>query len=131
MRIKIINTEKIRYKYVKEALEEYTKRLNTYCKIEYVETKNPTKEISDKSYVIKINKDGEQLSSEQLAEKISLLGITGNSNITIIVGGKDINNVDFVLSISNMNIDRDLILIILYEQIYRAYRINFNHPYHK
>lgn len=131
MRIKIINTEKIRDKYVKEALEEYTKRLSTYCKIEYVETKNPTKEISDKSYVIKINKDGEQLSSEQLAEKISLLGITGNSNITIIVGGKDINNVDFVLSISNMNIDRDLILIILYEQIYRAYRINFNHPYHK
>ena len=130
MRIKIINTEKIRDKYVKEALEEYTKRLSAYCKVEYVETKNPAKEISFKSYVIKINKEGEELSSEQLAEKIEQLGVSGNSHITILLGADNIE-ADCVLSISRMDIDINILLIIIYEQIYRAYRIINNAPYHK
>jgi len=130
MRIKIINTEKIRDKYVKEALEEYTKRLSAYCKVEYVETKNPAKEISFKSYVIKINKEGEELSSEQLAEKIEQLGVSGKSHITILLGADNIE-ADCVLSISRMDIDINILLIIIYEQIYRAYRIINNAPYHK
>ncbi|MBA5850260.1 23S rRNA (pseudouridine(1915)-N(3))-methyltransferase RlmH [Clostridium sp. cel8] len=130
MRIKIINTDKIRDKYVKEALEEYTKRLSAYCKVEYVETKNPAKEISFKSYVIKINKEGEELSSEQLAEKIEQLGVSGNSHITILLGADNIE-ADCVLSISRMDIDINILLIIIYEQIYRAYRIINNAPYHK
>lgn len=130
MKIKIISTEKIKDKYVKDAIQEYTKRLSTYCKIEYVEAKNPTKEISDKSYVIKINKDGEQLSSEQLAEKIEQLGVSGNSQITIYLGANNIE-VDYILSISKMDIDINILLIIIYEQIYRAYRIINNAPYHK
>lgn len=130
MKIRIINTEKIKDKYVKDAIQEYTKRLSTYCKIEYVEAKNPTKEISDKSYVIKINKDGEQLSSEQLAEKIEQLGVSGNSQITIYLGANNIE-VDYILSISKMDIDINILLIIIYEQIYRAYRIINNAPYHK
>lgn len=133
MKIKIINTEKVRDKFIKEAMKEYAKRLSTYCKIQYIENKNPIKEITDKSYIIRISKEGEQLSSEQLAEKISLLGVTGNSDIVIIVGDIDVDsiNADFVLSISKMDIDGGLILIILHEQIYRSYRINLNHPYHK
>lgn len=131
MRIKIINTEKIRNKYVKEALKEYTKRLSTYCKMEYIETKNPEKEISSKTYIIKINNiSGEELSSEQLAEKIEQLGISGNSHITILLGADNIE-ADYILSISRMDIDINILLIIIYEQIYRAYRIINSAPYHK
>jgi len=130
MKIKIINTEKLKEKYVKDAVQEYTKRLSAYCKVEYVETKNPAKEISFKSYVIKINKEGEELSSEQLAEKIEQLGVSGNSHITILLGADNIE-ADCVLSISRMDIDINILLIIIYEQIYRAYRIINNAPYHK
>ncbi|GAE88945.1 23S rRNA (pseudouridine(1915)-N(3))-methyltransferase RlmH [Acetivibrio straminisolvens] len=130
MKIRIINTEKIKDKYVKDAVQEYTKRLSAYCKIEYVETKNPAKEISDKTYVIKLNKNGEQLSSEQLAEKIEQLGVSSKSHITIFLGDDDIE-ADFELSISKMDIDINILLIIICEQIYRAYRIINNAPYHK
>jgi len=130
MRIKIINTEKIREKYVKDAIQEYTKRMGAYCKVEYVESKNLTKEITDKSYVIRIDKHGEQLSSEQLADKISEIGVSGNSHITIFLGKEDIES-NYVLSISRMDIDINILLIIIYEQIYRAYRIINNAPYHK
>ena len=130
MKIRIINAEKIKEKYVKDAIQEYTKRLSAYCKVEYVETKNPAKEIADKSYVIKIDKDGEQLSSEKFAGNIAQLGVSGNSNITIFIGADNIE-ADYVLSISRMDIDINILLIIIYEQIYRAYRIIHNAPYHK
>ncbi|GMG97597.1 23S rRNA (pseudouridine(1915)-N(3))-methyltransferase RlmH [Tepidimicrobium xylanilyticum] len=130
MKIKIINTQKLKEKYVKSTIQEYTKRLSAYCKVEYVETKNPAKEISFKSYVIKIKKEGEELSSEQLAEKIEQLGVSGNSNITILLGADNIE-ADCVLSISRMDIDINILLIIICEQIYRAYRIINNAPYHK
>ncbi|MCQ1531386.1 23S rRNA (pseudouridine(1915)-N(3))-methyltransferase RlmH [Lutispora saccharofermentans] len=130
MKLKIISTEKIKDKYVKDAIQEYTKRLSAYCKVEYVEAKNPTKEITDKSYVIKIDKDGEQLSSEQLAGKVAQIGVSGNSNITIFIGVDNIE-ADYVLSISRMDIDINILLIVIYEQIYRAYRIINNAPYHK
>jgi len=130
MRIRIINTEKIKEKYVKDAIQEYTKRLGAYCKVEYVEAKNLAKEITDESYVIKIDKAGEQLSSEQLASNIAQLGVSGNSNITIFIGADNIE-ADYVLSISRMDIDINILLIIIYEQIYRAYRIIHNAPYHK
>jgi len=130
MKIRIINTEKIKEKYVKDAIREYTKRLSAYCKVEYVESKNPAKEITDKTYVIKIDKHGEQLSSERLAEKVAEIGVSGNSHITIFLGEDDIE-ADYVLSISRMDIDINILLIIIYEQIYRAYRIIHNAPYHK
>ena len=130
MKIRIINTEKIKEKYVKDAIQEYTKRLSAYCKVEYVEAKTPAKEIADKSYVIKIDKDGEQLSSEKFAGNIAQLGVSGNSNITIFIGADNIE-ADYVLSISRMDIDINILLIIIYEQIYRAYRIIHNAPYHK
>ena len=130
MKIRIINTEKIKEKYVKDAIQEYTKRLSAYCKVEYVESKNPSKEITDKSYVIKIDKDGEQLSSEKFAGNIAQLGVSGNSNITIFIGVDNIE-ADYVLSISRMDIDINILLIIIYEQIYRSYRIIHNAPYHK
>ncbi|QAT63509.1 hypothetical protein EQM13_17385 [Acidilutibacter cellobiosedens] len=79
---------------------------------------------------MKIDKHGEQLSSEQLAEKVAQIGVSGNSHITIFLGEDDIE-ADYVLSISRMDIDINILLIIIYEQIYRAYRIINNAPYHK
>jgi 23S rRNA (pseudouridine1915-N3)-methyltransferase len=131
MKIKIIGEEKIQHKYTKEAIKEYTKRLSKYCKIEHKVTRNIEKETNKKTYIIKIDKDGAKISSEKLANKINDLGIQGYSNITIILNNEFNENIDFYLNISNMDMDTDLLLIIIYEQIYRAYRIINNAPYHK
>ena len=131
MRIKIINTQKVKEKYVMDALEEYAKRLSTYCKIEYIENRNPSKIISNKSYIIKIDTNGELLSSEKLAGKIEECAIRGNSDITILLGNANNIQPNYTLAISKMDFDIGILLIIIYEQIYRAFRIITNAPYHK
>ena len=132
MRIKVLSAKKIQNKFIQDAIKEYAKRLTKYCRIDLKTTSNIEKEIRDKDYIIKISKTGESISSEQLAEKISSLGVSGNSDIAMVVDDEyNVAKPDFNLGISNMDIDGDLMLIILYEQIYRAYRIINNEPYHK
>jgi 23S rRNA (pseudouridine1915-N3)-methyltransferase len=82
--------------------------------------------------VIKVARGGAAISSEELAEKISSLGVDGMSDV-VIVFDEDYKRtrVDYSLEISQMDLHKDLMLVILYEQIYRAYRIINKEPYHK
>lgn len=119
--------------FYREAIEEYEKRLGRYCKIQLIEVKNQdalTKNLSSNSYKIWITTKGESLSSEELAAKINKYAISGNSDMAIIIGGEPIQ-FDEHLSISSMDMDSGLLVTILFEQIYRAYRILNNQAYHK
>ena len=132
MKIKIVTSKKIKNRFTKDAIKEYAKRLTRYCKIQLNVTNKIEKEINRDSYLIKINNSGNMLTSEELADKISSLGISGHSHLTFVFDDEhQVENADFYLKISKMDIDSDLLLIILYEQIYRAYRIINNEPYHK
>lgn len=159
MRITLITVGKIKEKYFTGAIEEYAKRLSRYCKLEIVELadeKTPDnasdalneqikeKEamrilaaIPDNSYVIALAIEGKQLDSVELSEKISKLGVDGNSNIVFIIGGSlglhktVIQKADYLLSFSKMTFPHQLMRVILLEQIYRSYRIANNEPYHK
>ncbi|HHW31836.1 MAG TPA: 23S rRNA (pseudouridine(1915)-N(3))-methyltransferase RlmH [Clostridiaceae bacterium] len=159
MQIKIIAVGKLKEKYLKEAVNEYLKRLSAYCKIEIVEipeekiSDNPSKAeednvrqkegqriinaISERNYVISLDIKGKQLSSEELAEKIQDLALYGNSSIAIIIGGsiglsqEVLERSDFRLSFSKMTFPHQLMRIILLEQIYRAFKINAGETYHK
>ena len=124
-------------KFYIEAIKEYEKRLSKYCKIKLHHIKNREQllsKLSKNSHVILISTEGTNISSEELAEKINSYGVTGISNITIILRDslemfKD--NFDESIMISTMDMDIGLQTTILFEQIYRAYRINNNQPYHK
>ncbi|SHH89892.1 23S rRNA (pseudouridine1915-N3)-methyltransferase [Caloranaerobacter azorensis DSM 13643] len=139
MNIKIITTEKIREKFAKEAINEYSKRLSRYCKLKFVEVKDKKqlqKEITDKTYLVLVSIEGNLISSEELANKISNLALTGKSDITFLIIYGEVKNeikerADYHLAISNMAMDISVLIIIMYEQIYRAYRIINNEPYHK
>lgn len=159
MKITLITVGKIKEKYLKDAINEYTKRLSKYCKLEMIEVtdeKTPDnasetvenqirskegdrilKYVKDDSYVITLEIMGKQLSSEEFADKIDTLGIQGFSHITFIIGGsiglgKDvINRSDYALSFSKMTFPHQLMRVILLEQIYRSYRIIQGEPYHK
>ncbi len=159
MKITILTVGKIKEKYLKDAIGEYTKRLSKYCKLEVVEVqdeKTPdnasevvedmirTKEaerllkhVKEDAYVITLEINGKQLSSEELADKVEKLGVQGVSHIVFIIGGsiglgKDVlNRSNFALSFSKMTFPHQLMRVILLEQIYRSFRIINGEPYHK
>lgn len=159
MKITIITVGKLKEKYLKDAIAEYSKRLSKYCKLEIIEVADEKtsehasevveesirakeaerilKYVKEDAYVITLEIGGKQLSSEEFAEKIEKLGVQGTSHITFIIGGsiglgKDVlAKSDYALSFSKMTFPHQLMRVILLEQIYRCYRINANEPYHK
>lgn len=150
--IKIITVGTIKEKYLKEAIEEYKKRLSKYTNLELIEVKDEglveekkaiflegekiLKHISPKDYIITLEIEGKMYSSEEFAEKINQIQ-TENSNIVFIIGGsyglsEEIKNKSRLhLSFSKMTFPHQLFRVFLLEQIYRAYKILNNESYHK
>ncbi len=159
MKITVITVGKIKEKYLKDAIAEYTKRLGKYCRLEIIEVadeKTPDaaspaveegirekegmrilKYIRDDMYVITLEIKGKLLTSEELAEKIETLGVQGKSSIAFVIGGsiglgeEVLRRSDFALSFSKMTFPHQLMRVILLEQVYRSYRIINGEPYHK
>lgn len=147
--IKIICVGKIKEKYLKEAIQEYQKRITKYTKIEILEVpdesvgnillkekENILKYINNQDYIITLEIDGNMITSTELADKIDNIFLH-NSNITFIIGGsyglhdeiKKISN--YHLSFSKMTFPHQLFRVLLLEQIYRSYKILNNESYHK
>ena len=87
--------------------------------------------------VIALAIEGQQLTSEELAQKIDGLGVHGTSHIQLIIGGSlgldptIVKRADYLLSFSKMTFPHQLMRVILLEQLYRACKINAGEPYHK
>lgn len=147
--INIVCVGNLKEKYLVDAVNEYSKRIQKYSKIQIIELKesllNPTSvalkaEAEDikkhlKGYVIKMAIKGKQLSSEELASKIEQVTLSGYSDITFVIGSScgldDSVKSDFDLSISKMTFPHQLTRVILLEQVYRAFSILNHSPYHK
>ncbi len=143
--IKIICVGKVKEKYLRDMIDDYTKRISKYYKIEIIEVadSNINKEkdellrvINTKDYNIVMDIDGNNLSSREFAEKIDKTFLI-NSNITFIIGGSDgvspeIKELaNYRLSFSKLTFPHQLFRGILLEQIYRAFKILNNESYHK
>ena len=144
--IKIICLGKLKEKYLRDAQDEYTKRISKYSKIEIIELQDLddlkkekeliVKHIGSKDYVITLEIEGNNISSEELATKIDNIFNT-NSTITFIIGSstglhEDIKQrSNYKLSFSKLTFPHQLFRIILLEQIYRSFKINNNETYHK
>jgi 23S rRNA (pseudouridine1915-N3)-methyltransferase len=159
MKITLICVGRLKEKYLSQAVDEYAKRLGRYCTLELVELadeKTPDnasealediikkkegerilRALKEDSYCIALAIEGNMLSSGEMAGKIDALGISGISHISFIIGGslglsgEVLQRADYKLSFSKMTFPHQLMRVILLEQIYRAYRINLNQPYHK
>jgi len=159
MKITILCVGKIKEKYFTMAIEEYAKRLTRYCKLDIIEVadeKTPDdaseateiqikkiegekiiKNIKDGAYVIALAIEGDMLSSVQLANKMEHLATMGSSHLIFVIGGslglskEVLARADYKLSFSKMTFPHQMMRMVLLEQIYRAYRINSNQPYHK
>jgi len=150
--IKVVCVGKLKEKYLKDAVEEYLKRLKKYVDIKIIEIPdcniddekiaiNKEKEqiikyIDSKDYLITLEIEGQELSSLELADKIDKTLII-SSNITFLIGGSygihsDIKvRSNFSLSFSKLTFPHQLFRVLLLEQIYRSYKILNNEKYHK
>ncbi|WP_128104197.1 23S rRNA (pseudouridine(1915)-N(3))-methyltransferase RlmH [Paenibacillus sp. DCT19] len=120
-------------KFYLEATKEYEKRLSRYCSIKLVQLKkidDLQKKLNPNSFVIVITTLGKSISSEELAVKLDQNASSGVSDISIVVGANP-SEYNETLTLSQMEMDFGLQTTVLVEQIYRAYRIINNHPYHK
>ncbi len=159
MNIQIITVGKLKEKYLKMGMDEYTKRLGSYAKMELIEVadeKAPENlseadmeivkkkeadrilsKIAPDTYVIALAIEGKMKSSEKLAADLESLMTYGKSKIAFIIGGslglhEDVlKRSDEKLSFSKMTLPHQLMKLVLLEQIYRAFRIMRGEPYHK
>lgn len=158
MKITIACVGKIKEKYLTAGIEEFTKRLTPFCKLETVaigeermpddpapaeklqvlerETQRLLAVVPPNSYVILLDVVGKQLSSPELAAKIDSLALAGQSHVTFVIGGAfgytDAlrKRADLALSFSKMTFTHQMIRLLLLEQIYRAFKISRGEKYH-
>ena len=158
LNINIVCIGKIKEHYLKSAIEEYSKRLSKYCKLNILEL--PDEKIPDKlntslafeikskesnnilnhlkkdSYLIALDLTGTEYSSEDFSKDIERISM-GNSSITFIIGGS-LGMTDSLLNICNkkicfskMTFPHQLIRLFLLEQIFRAFKISNGETYHR
>lgn len=159
MNITVISLGKLKEKYLRDAIDEYSKRISAYGKLDIIElnpvrlSDNPSqteisnalskeaeeikKKIPSGSYIYALCIEGKELSSEKLAESINSALLNGKSNIVFIIGSsfgmsEEIKRLaDYRLSFSPMTFPHQLMRVMLLEQVYRAFQINNNGKYHK
>ncbi len=158
MKIRIVAVGKLKEKYLREGVAEYEKRLAPFASVELLETReeymaeNPSEAqrqetlakegerllrlVPEKSFLIVLDVKGKLLSSEALAKELASLALQGQSDLTFLIGGafglspavRD--RADLRISFSPMTFTHQMVRLLLYEQIYRAFKINRGEKYH-
>ena len=152
MNIKLVCVGNLKDQSLKQLQNEFTKRLQAYCKLEIIEVDDIkgdnltvivekesifiSKHIGEKDYVITLEIDGKQFTSEDLSTKIENLQME-HSNIVFVIGGSyGLSNTikqrsNLSISFSKLTFPHPLFRVIFLEQLYRAYKIMHNETYHK
>lgn len=157
--INILCVGKVKEKFFRDAIDEYSKRLSKYCNLNIIEvpdSKVPDKtsdniekmikdeeasrmlnQLKKETYLICLDLNGKEYTSVEFSEKISKLTVEGNSNITFVIGGT-LGIGDDILKISKekicfskMTFPHQLIRIFLLEQLFRGFKIANGETYHR
>ena len=159
LKITLITVGRLKEQYLRDAVKEYEKRLSTLCTLKNIEidaAKLPDSpnqsqinsaleaeadkilgNIPQGAFVMPMCIEGKQMDSEELSQKLSDIGVSGQSNVTFIIGGsyglsdRVKQKADYRLSMSKMTFPHQLARVMLLEQIYRAFKISTGGTYHK
>ena len=159
MKIKIVTVGKLKEKYLKDGIAEYSKRISRFATVEMVELadeKTPDRasdsenekilnlegnrilsKIGDREFVVVLAIEGKTLSSEEFSKQLEQTSINGFSTLTFVIGGslglspQVKNRANLSLSFGRLTLPHQLMRLVLVEQIYRAFTIQQGSPYHK
>ena len=159
MKIKIVTVGKLKEKYLKDGIAEYSKRLSRFANLEMIELadeKTPDRasdsenqkilelegtrilsKIDDRDFVIVLAIEGKTLSSEEFSKQLEQAPINGFSTLTFVIGGslglspQVKKRANLSISFGRLTLPHQLMRLVLVEQIYRAFTIQQGSPYHK
>ena len=159
MKIKIVTVGKLKEKYLKDGIAEYSKRISRFATVEMVELadkKTPDRasdsenekildlegnrilsKIGDREFVVVLAIEGKTLSSEEFSKQLEQASINGFSTLTFVIGGslglsKEVKKrANLSVSFGRLTLPHQLMRLVLTEQIYRAFTIQQGSPYHK
>lgn len=159
MNVEIVCIGKLKEKYWRDAVAEYSKRLGRYCRFSIIELKESRlpanasetdeenvkkaegkailKALKDRTYAVALDIKGREMSSEELAQRFEKKMDSGISDISFIIGGslglseEVLKRADSRLSFSPMTFPHQMMRVILAEQIYRSFKIINHETYHK
>ena len=159
MKIKVVTVGKLKEKYLKDGIAEYTKRISRFAKLEMIELtdeKTPDKaselenqkiletegarilsKVRERDFVVVLAIEGKTLSSEEFSKQLEQASIKGYSTLTFIIGGSlglapvVKNRANLSVSFGRLTLPHQLMRLVLVEQIYRAFTIQQGSPYHK
>lgn len=159
MKIKIVTVGKLKEKYLKDGIAEYTKRISRFAKLEMIELadeKTPDKaselenqkiletegarilsKVGERDFVVVLAIEGKTFSSEDFSKQLEQASIKGYSTLTFIIGGSlglapiIKNRANLSVSFGRLTLPHQLMRLVLVEQIYRAFTIQQGSPYHK
>ncbi|VPG52542.1 rRNA large subunit methyltransferase [Streptococcus pneumoniae] len=159
MKIKVVTVGKLKEKYLKDGIAEYSKRISRFAKFEMIELsdeKTPDKasesenqkileiegqrilsKIADRDFVIVLAIEGKTFFSEEFSKQLEETSIKGFSTLTFIIGGSlglsssIKNRANLSVSFGRLTLPHQLMRLVLVEQIYRAFTIQQGFPYHK
>ena len=159
MKIKIVTVGKLKEKYLRDGIAEYSKRISRFATIEMLELadeKTPDRasdsenekilnlegnrilsKIGDREFVVVLAIEGKTLSSEEFSKQLEQASINGYSTLTFVIGGslglspQVKNRANLSLSFGRLTLPHQLMRLVLVEQIYRAFTIQQGSPYHK
>ena len=142
-------------KWVQNGFEEYAKRMPPDCKIVLKEVRaadrSPSKSpevimqleksrieaaLPKNAYVVALDEHGRDINTVQLSERISAWQLTGR-DIAFVIGGADgldkefKNKAEESIRLSSLTLPHGMVRVLLAEQLYRAWTITQNHPYHR
>ena len=159
MNITIVSVGKLKEKYLKDGIAEYSKRLSRFANLEMIELadeKTPDRasdaenqkilelegtrilsKIGDRDFVIVLAIEGKTLSSEEFSKQLEQAPINGFSTLTFVIGGslglspQVKKRANLSISFGRLTLPHQLMRLVLVEQIYRAFTIQQGSPYHK
>ena len=159
MKIKVVTVGKLKEKYLKDGIAEYTKRISRFSKLEMIELsdeRTPDKasesekqkileiegqrilsKVGDRDFVIVLAIEGKTFSSEEFSQQLEEASIKGFSTLTFIIGGSlglapiIKKRANLSVSFGRLTLPHQLMRLVLVEQIYRAFTIQQGSPYHK
>ena len=159
MKIKIVTVGKLKEKYLKDGIAEYSKRISRFATVEMIELadeKTPDRasdsenqkilelegnrilsKIGDREFVIVLAIEGKTLSFDEFSSQLEQDSINGYSTLTFVIGGslglshQVKKRANLFLSFGRLTLPHQLMRLVLIEQIYRAFTIQQGSPYHK
>lgn len=159
MKVTILAVGKLKEKYLKQGIAEYSKRLGPYTKLDIIEVPDEQapenlsetqmiqvkekegqrllEKVKETDFVITLEIQGKLVSSEELSKTIATQMVRGKSHFVFVIGGSlglsdaVMKRSNYAISFGRITYPHQLMRLVLTEQIYRSFRIMKGEPYHK